>query len=283
VAAPIKRFQQFANVAAIGGFFTKVDDKGLSKPVLVHDDQGGSVCSSLSASGGECRTEVSRFQFNVPLGEGMGLPVIQARRVTTSTQTSFAAGGPEPVGAVARCEIQGPVTLLNGGIEIVGNLEAKMTSQSLAKGEPDIAIVVTSFPDIVIGDATIKTTIDTSPFDGFQKKGDLKREYYKNKQFREKFGKRFNASSGKGPDIPEFEDDIIGSIAQVKIENQPRDVVIEENGYSIIWPGIGKIIVGEVFVNKYYRRLTLLRFLFGSPFEGDLAMGDMETDGHTYP
>jgi hypothetical protein len=175
------------------------------------------------------------------------------------------------------------VTLLNGAITITGNLIAEMRSNSAGQGEPEIDILVPGFPDIIIGQAIIKTTIDTSPFDECKTKKGLKQQYAKSAKFRERVWKRFHASSPKVQEAPEFEEDLIGSIAQVTIENKPPDVTIEPDGYSITWPEIGRIIVGEVFVNQYYRRLTLLRFLVGSPFEGDLAMADLETDGHNYP
>jgi hypothetical protein len=280
---PVRRFQQFANAAAIGGYFTKVDNQVLSKPVLVHDDDGGQVCASLSAGGGECRTDISTFSFVVPLRQGFGVPVIQSRRVATLTQTRFDSGTGRAIGAAAKCEVYGPISLLNGTITITGNLIAEMRSSSAERGEPDIDILVPGFPDIIIGQATIKTTIDTSPFDDCKSKKSLKQQYARNPKFRAKFWRRFHASSPNVQEAPEFEEDLIGSIAQVTIENKPPDVTIEPDGYSITWPGIGRIIVGEVFVNKYYRRLTLLRFLFGSPFQGDLAMADVETDGHEYP
>lgn len=46
----------------------------------------------------------------------------------------------------------------------------------------------------------------------------------------------------------------------------PPGAYVESNGYTIVWPDFGKIMLGEVLVNPYMRRLSMLR-LKRSDFE----------------
>ena len=48
----------------------------------------------------------------------------------------------------------------------------------------------------------------------------------------------------------------IGSIVK-SIKGVPQEW-IEEDGYTINWPGFGKIVLGEILVNAYLRRVTLV-------------------------
>jgi hypothetical protein len=50
---------------------------------------------------------------------------------------------------------------------------------------------------------------------------------------------------------------VVGSIVK-NITGVPKEW-IEEDGYTINWPGFGKIILGEIIVGAYLRRVTLVR------------------------
>jgi hypothetical protein len=51
------------------------------------------------------------------------------------------------------------------------------------------------------------------------------------------------------------------------------------DGHVVTVPEFGRIFFGEVAVAKMSRRLTMLRFEFGSPFGGDAAIGDVQDNG----
>lgn len=52
---------------------------------------------------------------------------------------------------------------------------------------------------------------------------------------------------------------------------------------KIYWDNFGWIIVGEILISAQYRRLTMVRLELGSPVAGKLALGEVETNGHTVP
>jgi len=51
------------------------------------------------------------------------------------------------------------------------------------------------------------------------------------------------------------------------------------HGHIIVWEGFGKIILGEVHVKGYDRRLTLVRLAMGSSAGGTAAAGDGQSNG----
>jgi len=51
------------------------------------------------------------------------------------------------------------------------------------------------------------------------------------------------------------------------------------NGYTIVWNGFGKIILGEVRVSGEKRQLTMVRLAMGSSAGGNGSAGDVQSNG----
>jgi hypothetical protein len=58
---------------------------------------------------------------------------------------------------------------------------------------------------------------------------------------------------------------------------------VERYGHILCVPQVGYIVLGELFVSQYARRLSMMRLVLGSPVEAALVGCDVETDGTTYP
>ena len=67
-----------------------------------------------------------------------------------------------------------------------------------------------------------------------------------------------------------------GSIVK-SIKGVPPDW-IEENGYTIVWPGFGKVILGEILVGVFVRRVILVRLK-----HCDIEIGGGCDGGSTWP
>jgi hypothetical protein len=64
-----------------------------------------------------------------------------------------------------------------------------------------------------------------------------------------------------------------------KIEGRlPEGASIEDNGYIINWPGFGKVILGEILIWPYVRRVTLVRLK-----HSDTEIGSGCSGGSTWP
>jgi hypothetical protein len=62
-------------------------------------------------------------------------------------------------------------------------------------------------------------------------------------------------------------------------QDKEHPVTVAEDGYTIIWKGFGRIILGEVFVKGCYRRITMMRLAMGSDAGGSASIGDGGTNG----
>jgi len=58
---------------------------------------------------------------------------------------------------------------------------------------------------------------------------------------------------------------------------------IRVDGYTIVWEGFGRIILGEVHVYDHKRRVTLVRLAMGSDAGGQGTIGDGESNGQVGP
>jgi hypothetical protein len=58
---------------------------------------------------------------------------------------------------------------------------------------------------------------------------------------------------------------------------------VTRTGMMLQLPNFGKIIIGEMFIGKYTRRLNMIRMQLGSPVEGDGTVGNLDLNGITYP
>jgi hypothetical protein len=63
----------------------------------------------------------------------------------------------------------------------------------------------------------------------------------------------------------------------------PEGAEVDEDSHVIVWPDFGKIVLGEMLVSDFSRRLTMIRLELGSPFRATMAVGDVVTTGQGLP
>jgi hypothetical protein len=54
---------------------------------------------------------------------------------------------------------------------------------------------------------------------------------------------------------------VVGSIVE-KVEGLPKDATY--NGYTVHWPPFGNLILGEMVITPYMRRISLIRFTYSN-------------------
>ena len=62
--------------------------------------------------------------------------------------------------------------------------------------------------------------------------------------------------------------------------DEEREKIQIEGGYTLHWPGFGRIILGEVIVGERSRRVTMVRLAMGSDAGGTGVIGEGEGNGH---
>ena len=63
----------------------------------------------------------------------------------------------------------------------------------------------------------------------------------------------------------------------------PEGAEVDEHDHVITWPDFGKIILGEMLVSDFSRRLTMVRLELGSPFRATMFAGDVQNGGQGLP
>lgn len=65
------------------------------------------------------------------------------------------------------------------------------------------------------------------------------------------------------------------------IGSEQAQLGMSVDGYTIVWKGFGRIILGEIHVKGHERRLTMVRLAMGSDAGGSGAAADGQTNGTT--
>jgi hypothetical protein len=123
---------------------------------------------------------------------------------------------------------------------------------------PHITFGPTEITDLRLGRYPLRITVDTSSFnrhstlDEFEKAfmaGRLSKTMSRTLAVNPRTGKLHRNASRY----------VVGSIVKTIEGDLPPGAEIEPNGYTINWPKFGRIVLGEVTMGPYIRRVTLLR------------------------
>jgi hypothetical protein len=147
---------------------------------------------------------------------------------------------------------------------------------------PRITPECVSIEGLSIDGYPITVNFDAAPFREHSTREQLATSYAKNAKFREQYFRQVGAKSSREK-IPESKGLYVCSVVRsIDLgKNPPRGVTADRN--RIRWEGVGTIILGELIVSDYYRRLTMVRVLFGSPIEGLAFSGDVQSNSVTMP
>jgi hypothetical protein len=63
----------------------------------------------------------------------------------------------------------------------------------------------------------------------------------------------------------------------------PEGAEVSEDSHVIVWPDFGTVILGEMLISDFSRRLTMMRLELGSPLQARMAITDVESSGQGLP
>jgi hypothetical protein len=148
---------------------------------------------------------------------------------------------------------------------------------------PRISTEDSEITGLKLGRHPITVTLDSKTFKTADTKESLAETYAKNASFRKRKAKKFNTP----PDSETIQEYSGGyyvcSIVESISGKLPDGAFIDENGYTIVWPGVGRVVLGEMLISENSRRLTMVRVHFGSPLEGDMMVGEGDVNGSSVP
>jgi len=268
-----KRFIYRGNAVGIGGRIVRIDPKSdLDIPIPV---QGA---SSLPVVGG-----VSMFKpakCVIPLMKRSKQNLVSAQSVTTSAQSDVERRG-KPF--VTRVSAEIKMVRVLDSISIKRVLLNLTSTHNDGDEYPRISLGDSEITGLKLGKFPVEVKIDRRTFETFDTKQRLAGNFAENTAFRTRNAKRFNTPPEERQ-VREYGGGyIVTSIVESISGKLPEGAYMDEDGYTIVWPGVGKIVLGEMLVTHNSRRLTMVRVQLGSPIEGFAAVGEGDVNGGSVP
>jgi hypothetical protein len=140
---------------------------------------------------------------------------------------------------------------------------------------PQITFGETEIKGLKLGKSELKITLDLETFNRYPTLELLEAAFKADAGLRARLTPRFVIDSATGGFYRNPSGYVIGSIVQ-KIEGLPRDATLK--GYTVSWPPFGNLILGEMAITPYMRRVSLFRFTYSNGSGGSGCSG-----GSTYP
>jgi len=237
------RYIHISGAFAVGGAFTRVGTQKVFVPIP-------SVASvELPMTGGLSTAKSPRWSL------GLRKTKLMSIAGATVTCKSKHVAPNDPKGSSVNVDVK--------GVNVEGVFRLKRALLNLesehAPGNryPSIKFGATSIEGMVLGKLKVTVELDLRAFNTFPTADTLESALLSgdksispgvlNSFLRNSDGSLHRSQGGYS----------LGSIVK-KITGVPREW-IEENGYTIVWPGFGKVILGEILISPSVRRVTLVR------------------------
>jgi hypothetical protein len=272
------RYLHIAGAFAVGGAFTRVG----SEKVFVPIPTVASV--ELPLSGGLSIAKVPRFSLNAskvkfgPVGRVALAKLRRTRLLSVGaakvTCKSRHVPPDQPKGTSVSVEVKG--VSVEGGFSLKSGILNLDSEQARDARFPNITLGPTSITGLMLGKKKVTVELDREAFNKYPTLEALEQALGSgdktispqvvNSFLRNSDGSLHRNAAGY----------TIGSIVK-RITGVPPEW-IEENGYTIDWPGFGKVILGEILIGSYVRRVTLVRLK-----HCDIEIGGGCDGGSTWP
>jgi hypothetical protein len=140
--------------------------------------------------------------------------------------------------------------------------------------QPQITFGKTEMVGLKLGKYELKLTIDLTPFNTYPTFKQFENAFQNNPTFRAAMTPRF-VTDANGDLYKNASGYAIGSIVK-SVTGYPPDATLD--GFILDWPKVGKIVLGEILLGPFVRRVTLLRLRRHCTEYGSGCSG-----GSTYP
>jgi hypothetical protein len=267
------RFVYRGNAVGLAGRIVRIDPK--SDLDLLIPVQGA---SSLPVIGGRSESNVRRAV--VSIRRPFVKILASARSVQTLAESVVEREG-KPFETRVRSDVRSARLLDQIS---VARVHLNMTSTHVPGDPyPRISLADSEITGLKLGRFPITVTLDLKTFKAANTKEELAAIYAKNASFRKRKAKKFNTPED-AQSIQEYTGGyFVCSIVESISGKLPEGAYIDENGYTIVWPGVGKVVLGEMLISQNSRRLTMVRVHFGSPTGGDAMIGEGDVNGSSVP
>jgi len=279
LARPVDlRYLHIGGAYAVGGAFTRVG----SEKVFVPIPTVASV--ELPLTGGLSTEKSRRFSLNaskvkfgpMPKGASAKLrrtPLLSVASASATCKSKHVALN-EPKGSSISVDVKG--VKVEGGFSLKSAVLNLQSDHAPNDPFPSIIFGTTGIAGMMLGKLKVTVELDLEAFNSFPTLDTLEPALLRgdkriSRQVLKSFLRNSDGSLHRNQSGYTF-----GSIVK-SIKGVPPDW-IEENGYTIVWPGFGKVILGEILVGVFVRRVILVRLK-----HCDIEIGGGCDGGSTWP
>lgn len=151
--------------------------------------------------------------------------------------------------------------------------------------QPTVTPVEAELGGFVLDGVRFTVTLDAEPVTTFGTCDQFHHACLHDEGFREKNGNRVLSLREPSTDRPSPKGCFVYSLVErIQWDGPlPAGAEVDEDSHVIVWPDFGKIILGEMLISDFSRRLTMMRLELGSPLEGSLDAADVQSGGQGLP
>lgn len=151
--------------------------------------------------------------------------------------------------------------------------------------QPTVTPMEAELDGFVLDGVRFNVTLDPQPVTTFGTCSDFHHACMHDAHFRDKIAKRVMSLREPTSDAPSPRGCFVYSLVErIEWDGQlPAGADVDEDSHVIVWPDFGKIILGEMLISDFNRRLTMMRLELGSPLEGSLAAADVQSGAQGLP
>jgi hypothetical protein len=272
------RYLQVAGAFAVGGAFTRVGSQKVFVPIPTVASVELPLTGGLStAKSGKFSLDGSRVKFP-PLPKNVLADLRKTQLLSLASATASIASRHvalnQPKGSLINVEVKG--LKVEGGFSLKNAVLNIETEHAPGAMFPSIRLGDTGIFGMKLGKMEVKVELDLQAFNTFPTlqtfehawtNGDSRiSRQVSNSFLRNSDGTLHRNAAGY----------TMGSIVK-KITCDPS-LQIEDNGYTIVWPPFGKVIIGEILMGPFVRRVVLVRLK-----HCDIEVGGGCGGGSNYP
>lgn len=245
---------------AAGGWLTNLGpDKNIDIPIPtvapVYLPEAGGI-SEASVVDYSFRYTESQLQ---KAGRKQARALIGKEFLYIGSAASSTKAGPEVAGRprVVKTSGEAKAVRIDGRV-FVEQMAFTIDSSSPSPGAPPAITIAGEFPTLTLDGFTIDLDVDTKAINSVPTYAELEKTL-KNKKLPSAMTRSLTVDSKTGGLYRNASNYSIVSIVKGIKGKLPPGAYVEPNGYIIVWPDFGKIVLGEVIVTPYMRRLSMLR------------------------
>jgi hypothetical protein len=236
----------------------------------------------------------------IPAQAVVGLPVTGGLSEASVENYSFTVSEPKPVqilsiGSLASRaygRLEGSTMTTDVSVEVsqadvieklhVDTISMQITSQcdpgeKYPRVTPNAVVA-----GLKLGSTEVRVTLDLSVFQNNTTKEALTSFFEKDPAYWRSAPWRFNARE-TDPTVPQYNGGtyICSVVSNIELASPSAD--IEVDGYNIYWKNFGRIVIGEILITDFQRRLTMLRLELGCDIGGGFSIPDGSGNGSFFP